>query len=75
MAVCDWCKGEMSSGVPCTLETYTDMPGAPYQRIPYGDSREGWGDVGVKPPPNCHDCAAPVGSLHHPGCGYTIRAV
>lgn len=56
MAVCEYCKQEMSDHVGCTLETYNDMPGGPHKRVPHNGPRR------------CHDCGCPPGKLHHPGC-------
>jgi hypothetical protein len=56
MAVCDWCKQEMTGKVGCT-ETEYEIAGSLFTRIPNDDQA-----------PGCHDCAAPLGTLHHPGC-------
>lgn len=53
MADCGWCEQEMTARVGCTEEQYEIM-GEIYDRIPAAD--------------DCHDCAAPAGTLHHPGC-------
>lgn len=54
MAVCGTCHREMTLGVPCSDPEYL-IDGEVYARIPNGGDR-------------CHDCAAPPGALHHPGC-------
>ena len=63
MATCQWCEREMTTHIGCTITEYNDFPdGVTRQRVKHGD--DGWGDNG-KP---CHDCGAPVGDYHHPGC-------
>lgn len=65
MAVCNYCSQEMTIGVGCTQTTYNDFPdGVERPRIRYGEEGQGWGDD-VAP---CHDCNAPMGAYHHPGC-------
>lgn len=61
MAVCTYCDQEMNEQVACTMPTYSDFPdGLERDRIPYV--------VDPEYPPHCHDCWAPQGGLHHPGC-------
>lgn len=65
MAVCDYCKQEMTTATGCTLLFYDDFPdGASRQRIPFG------GEYGTmaRDGERCHDCNALLGHLHHPGC-------
>lgn len=77
MAICTFCDREMNHHLGCTLATYDDFPdGVVRDRIKHGDDREhrdvdvamldrdfpGWRTR------DCHDCAAPVGTYHHPGC-------
>lgn len=64
MAICDVCKTEMVGGPGCSLAEYDDIPGGPYPRIPVGDPR----DFEPGTDRRCHDCAAPPGTYHHPGC-------
>jgi hypothetical protein len=45
-------------GSACAWKPETGVEDGRYARIPY---RPGW-------PGKCHDCAAPAGGLHHPGC-------
>lgn len=52
MAQCEYCGQEMLDGVGCTFKRYDVAHG----RIP------------VKEATSCTDCAAPFGTLHHPGC-------
>jgi len=62
MAVCDLCKQEMTSSVPCTWKPTLEIEGIKRNRLswpPDGDPTY---------PANCHDCKAPQGGLHHPGC-------
>lgn len=61
MAVCDYCKREMMLGVGCTVTVYDDFAdGVERARVPVDEK---WCRDG-----SCGDCAAPVGTLHHPGC-------
>jgi hypothetical protein len=61
-ATCKWCDREMA-GVGCVIEAYADFPdGVVRERIKYGDEGQEWSSD------PCHDCAAPKGTLHHPGC-------
>ena len=53
--MCGACNQEMTDQVGCTLVRYTEDE---TDRIPYPADEEG----------PCHDCGAPPGSLHHPGC-------
>lgn len=55
MAVCEFCKQEMTAGLPCTFD-FPPEAGAP--RIPHPPDADG----------SCHDCSTPPGGLHHPGC-------
>jgi hypothetical protein len=68
-ATCTWCNQPMKAN-SCTVKTYDDFTdGKERERIPYGrESRykqfdSEWPGEGL-----CHDCAVPVGELHHPGC-------
>ena len=56
-ATCEFCEQEMAPGVACTVTQFDDEPPRP----PYGSEGENL-------PPTCHDCAAPLGGQHHPGC-------
>lgn len=59
MAKCDACGQEMTDGVGCTQVTFGGYDdGIARARIPFD------GEPGER----CHDCAAPSGALHHPGC-------
>lgn len=55
MAICDSCNKEMLDKVSCDLAVYDDFP----DKIPR--SR-------IVSEHDCHDCSAPEGTLHHPGC-------
>lgn len=55
MAVCDYCHQEMERGVGCTVLQFEGEP----ERIP-ANPRDGVRE--------CHDCRAPFGEMHHPGC-------
>ena len=74
MAVCSYCRREMTSKVGCTLRVET-VAGQRMARIPFGkEPGDGPGTVawltklGLPLPTHCHDCGCPVGKLHHPGC-------
>ena len=66
MAVCQWCQRDMLDGTGCTetVVSYPDGGSLPVIKVAdLGDFEEGCGsDV------KCHDCNAPVGTAHHPGC-------
>jgi hypothetical protein len=58
MAVCDWCGQEMN-GVACARATVTFPDGAEVPvRLDHFSEPDG----------RCHDCGAPHGAAHHPGC-------
>lgn len=52
MARCDNCQQEMTTHVGCTLAAHDGQP----PRLPWDGEDD------------CHDCFAPPGTLHHPGC-------
>lgn len=55
----------MQDRVGCTVETFDDFPdGETRRRIRYGDEGGVWATASDP----CHDCYAPKGQLHHPGC-------
>lgn len=54
MAVCDACSQEMTGRAGCT-DPFYEIGGQVYPRVPNADHP-------------CHDCLAPPGALHHPGC-------
>ena len=56
--VCEHCNQEMLSHIGCTVKQFDGEP----PRIPYGSERWDW------PAGPCHDCGAPKGTMHHPGC-------
>lgn len=83
MAVCTYCRQEMTANLGCTLATYDDFPDdTPRQRIRRGAPGDHFADIrGPAGHPNpayppemtrwpefCHDCAVPLGAFHHPGC-------
>ena len=56
-AKCSYCKQEMKPGVGCVkVPIAIELAGKVMDPVPHS------GD-GV-----CHDCNAPVGGYHHPGC-------
>lgn len=59
MAVCSYCDQEMTTKVGCTQTHYDDFPDKiRRERIPFPQEHT----------TTCHDCSAPPGTLHHPGC-------
>ncbi len=59
MAICGWCKKEMTSEktTTCTENMVVEYPdGTKLDSIPYYDSDK------------CHDCYVLNGGKHHPGC-------
>lgn len=69
MAICKWCEQEMHNGPGCTVTHYNDfLDGKRRERIPYGNSPEGFAELGIEPPERCHDCGVEIGAFHHPGC-------
>lgn len=63
MAVCTWCRGEMTVVRSCTVSAL-HLLGRPIDMIPYGRER-GWGRT---VPDRCGDCGVAHGGWHHPGC-------
>ena len=63
MAVCSWCRGDMSTVDSCTCHTLHSR-GTPVPLVPYGAER------GPYPyrRPRCGDCNVVQGGFHHPGC-------
>ena len=55
MAICDFCKQEMTDNVGCIGAGF-DINDKHLDPIPNDEGQ------------NCHDCGAPDGTLHHPGC-------
>ena len=79
MAECDFCEREMADGTGCTSHMVSGIP-----RVPYGmETRDALSHLhqggvsaiallrkyraGCLARP-CHDCKAPTGTFHHPGC-------
>lgn len=64
-ATCKYCSLPMDVGTSCTETTYggDDFPdGVERERVRYGD------ESSDRDTDFCHDCNAPRGGLHHPGC-------
>ena len=57
MAICKWCLQEMRDGVSCDANLEITFP-----------DEEDYNTVRVSGDGRCHDCKAPVGGFHHPGC-------
>lgn len=62
MAICEYCGKEMLDNVGCSCEKI-EYDLIMYNRIKAGDKND-W----VRPGEVCHDCGAPYGTYHHPGC-------
>lgn len=57
MAICFWCKQEMTEADTCLVESFDDFAdGIERERIPYDG------------PGRCHDCNVASSKYHHPGC-------
>lgn len=73
MAICEFCKQEMTAVVSCgtrlELILTDNATGAAKTAVPvrYGDERR-YGPMLPEKNEHCHDCGCPVGGLHHPGC-------
>lgn len=59
MAQCPYCRREMKMGVSCKVDTVVFEDGEKYTRLT---------DHFSEPDGYCHDCNAPHGGYHHPGC-------
>lgn len=66
MAVCPGCNQEMQNHVGCTI-SHEKFGRTMKPRLKHGDAIEELPEGFNKP---CHDCGAPVGTLHHPGCDW-----
>ena len=66
MAVCKFCNQEMTSKVGCTNATVEYPDDETLPSIPFGSDDDLHGDQDWLA--HCHDCGAPRGSFHHPGC-------
>lgn len=61
MAECQWCFQEMMVSCSCHENNVVEFPnGEVLPSVPYHNS------YGESSP--CHDCNAPEGGFHHPGC-------
>ena len=61
MAVCDWCKREMTTAASCSAAAL-HRGGQAIRMIPWGKER-GWAAR-----TRCGDCGVMRGGFHHPGC-------
>lgn len=64
MSVCQWCDQEMTRHIGCTNNERISVNGQVLPTI--SEPLHG------KEQANCHDCSAPLGSKHHPGCDNEI---
>lgn len=63
MNICAVCNQETKNPIGCTLIEYDDFAdGIVRDRIRYGHEADEWSSN------PCHDCGAPKGTYHHPGC-------
>ena len=63
MAMCRFCKKEMTSKVSCEKGTYSSKEGGgSMDAIKYGDGQRM--PIGR----NCPDCSTPIGGYHHEDC-------
>jgi hypothetical protein len=62
MAVCEWCHGEMTMPISCTVDAF-HRNGRRFLMVPFGaePGRRTSGD-------QCGDCGTIRGGWHHPGC-------
>jgi hypothetical protein len=62
MAVCEWCHGEMTMPISCTVDAF-HRNGRRFLMVPFGaePGRRTSGD-------HCGDCGTIRGGWHHPGC-------
>lgn len=65
-ATCKYCGHEMNGEHGCDGLVYFDRRGNKYEPIKVGDPGDLFDDL--KPGDHCHDCNAPYGEPHHPGC-------
>lgn len=62
MAVCGWCRGEMTMAISCTINVL-HQNGHRFHLVPFGHEC-GRGSRAKQ----CGDCGAIRGGWHHPGC-------
>ena len=64
-AKCEYCHQEMTPETGCLAHGFENKQGILFVAAKVGepgDFDEGW------PVKHCHDCNAPKGTFHHPGC-------
>lgn len=66
--VCELCHQNLQAAEGCIPHTIVPDARRAFSPIPFGDEREGWKRIGLRPPGRCRDCNAKLGELHHPGC-------
>jgi hypothetical protein len=64
MAVCAYCKGEMTDAISCRPDPLM-VGGVIVHPIRWGEERE---SKGRRIDFCCRDCRTPPGGVHHPGC-------
>ena len=63
MAVCSWCRGEMTTADSCSITVF-HRDGRTYPHVAYGAET---GPYRYRAP-RCGDCGVARGGFHHPGC-------
>ena len=61
MAICQWCSGEMTAVVSCTVVAL-HRDGRTIGMVPWGR------ELGRSARVRCHDCGVMPSRFHHPGC-------
>jgi len=69
MAICEYCKLDMSTAVGCT-ESTVEIGSEVYQAVKFGEEqRLTWMQEDARPDDHrCPDCNTTWGNYHHPGC-------
>ena len=65
MAVCEFCKGEMSEVDGCVKVPFKHKDGKLVDPIKFGEEEGTWAEHARS---RCGDCACRVGHYHHSGC-------
>lgn len=70
MAICEYCKREMTKADSCLVTHFIYEDGEEFGRVPFGmEERFGkFTDEGQNA--RCPDCNVMYGCFHHPGCDW-----
>lgn len=70
MAVCTTCDREMMGSVLGCTGAVFEFRGCGSEPVKFNPLRHGQETRYCEPlgPEPCHDCGAPIGTFHHPGC-------